>query len=100
MRIVCREAERAVDPGFELLRQRVLEPVGLVVHVVDADPERLREVQLEQPVVPDHLERHLLAGVRERDAPVGSVLGQPERGELLHHRARRGRGDLLAASER
>ena len=100
MRIVGREAERAVDPRLELLRERVLEPVGLVVHVVDADPERLGEVELEQPVVPDHLERHLLAGVRERDAAVGGVLGEPERGELLHHRARRGCGDLLAAGER
>ncbi len=98
--IVGREAERSVDARLELLRQRMLEPVGLVVHVVDADSERLGEVELEQPVVPDHLERHLLAGVRERDAAVGRVLGEPERRELLHHRARRRRGDLLAAGER
>ena len=100
VRVVGGEAERAVDPRFELLRQRVLEPDRLVVHVVDADPERLGEVELEQPVVPDHLERHLLAGVRERDAAVGRVLGEPERRELLHHRARRRRRDLLAAGER
>ena len=61
VRIVGREAERPVDPRLELLRERVLEPVGLVVDVVDADPERLGEVELEQPVVADHLERHLLA---------------------------------------
>ena len=35
VRIVGREAERAVDPRLELLRDHVLEPVGLVVHVVD-----------------------------------------------------------------
>ena len=36
VRIVRREAERAVDPRLELLRDHVLEPVGLVVDVVDA----------------------------------------------------------------
>ena len=35
VRVVRREAERLVDPRLELLGDRVLEPVGLVVHVVD-----------------------------------------------------------------
>ena len=73
-----------------------VEPVGFVVDVVDPDSERLRQVELEQPVVADHLERHALAGVREGDAAVGRVLGEAERGELLHHRARGGGGDVLA----
>ena len=62
MRVVGRVAERAVDPRLELLRDRVLEPVGLVVDVVDVHAERLGEVELEQPVVADHLERDPLAG--------------------------------------
>ena len=61
MRVVGREAERLVDPSLELLGEHVLEPVGLFVDLVDVDPERLREVELEQPVMPDHLERDLLA---------------------------------------
>ena len=61
MRVVRREAERPVDPRLELLRDDVLEPVGLVVDVVDVQAERLREVQLEQAVVADHLERDALA---------------------------------------
>ena len=61
MRVVRREAERAVDARFELLRDHVLEPVGLVVDIVDVHAERLREVQLEQAVVADHLERDALA---------------------------------------
>src|SRR3954453_11553446 len=55
VRIVRRESERLVDARLELLPEHVLQPVGLVVHVVDADAQRLREVELEQPVVPDHL---------------------------------------------
>src|SRR5262245_27379873 len=49
VRVVRREAERLVDPGLELLRQRVLEAVGLVVHLVHVDPECPREIQLEEP---------------------------------------------------
>ena len=90
MRIVGREAERLVDPRLELLGERVLQPVGLVVHLVDVDPERLREIQLEKAVVADHLEGDLLPGRGQRDAPVGRVRNETQRRELLHHRARRG----------
>ena len=41
VRVVRREPERLVDPRLELLGERVLQPVGLVVHLVDVDPERL-----------------------------------------------------------
>ena len=70
------------------------------MHLVEAEPERLSEVELEQPVVPDHLERDPLARRRERHAAVGRVLGELERGELLHHRARRGRGHVQPLRER
>jgi hypothetical protein len=62
VRVVRGEAERLVDPFFELLRDCVLELVGLFVHVVDVHTERLRQIELEQPVVPDHLDRNALAG--------------------------------------
>src|SRR5207253_533154 len=74
VRIVRREPEGLVDARLQLLRENVLEAVGLVVHVVDADAERLREVELEQPVVPDHLERDALAGGGQRAAAVGRTL--------------------------
>src|SRR3954469_23920504 len=48
VRVVCGEPEALVDPRFELLRDHVLEPVGLVMHVVDMDAQCLRQVQLEQ----------------------------------------------------
>jgi hypothetical protein len=64
MRIVRREPERAVDTRLELLRDHVLEPVGLVVHVVDVQAERLGQVQLEQPVMANHLDGDALACIR------------------------------------
>jgi hypothetical protein len=100
VRIVRRIAERLVDPRLELLGEHVLEPVGLVVDLVDVDPERLREVELEQAVVSDHLERHLLAVRRQGDAAVGRVLDETECRELLHHRARRRGRDAHLARER
>src|SRR5690348_7108818 len=83
VRIVRGEAERAVDPGLQLLRKDVLEPVGLVVDVVDVHVERLGKVELEQPVVADDLEGNPFAGGRQRAAAVRGVLGEPERGQLL-----------------
>src|SRR3954471_20269601 len=56
MRVVCREAERAVDSRFELLRDHTPEPIGLVVNGIDVQPERLGEIELEEPVVANHLE--------------------------------------------
>ena len=61
MRVVRREAEHFVDPLFELLRDHVLEPFRFVVYVVDIEPECLREVELEQAVVADDLERDAFA---------------------------------------
>ena len=77
----------------------MLEPVGLVVHVVDVDAERLCEVQLEQAVVADHLERDLLSLRRQRDTAVRRVLDERQGGELLHHRTRGGGRDAHLAGE-
>ena len=73
VRVVGREAELAVDARLELLREHVLEPFGLLVDVVDRDAELLGQELLEQPVVPDHLDRGPLALLRERDAAVALV---------------------------
>src|SRR4051794_6848553 len=98
--VVRRIPERLVDPLLELLADHVLEPVGLVVDGVDVQAERLREVELEQPVVADHLERDLFAVARQVEAAVRLVLEQLERRELLDHRARRGGRDVLRARQR
>ena len=39
----------------------MLEHLGLVVHAVPRHAERLGQVELQQPVVAQHLERHPLA---------------------------------------
>src|SRR5262245_13384690 len=100
VRIVRRMAERLVDPFLELLRERVLEPVGLVVHVVDIQAEGLGEIELEQPVVADHLQRDALAVSGELDAAVPLVPRKPEGGQLLDHRARGRVGDAEPPRER
>ena len=65
----------------------MLEPFGLVVDLVDVYAQCLREIELQQPVVPDHLERDLLARRGQRDAALRLVHGEIERGEFLDHLA-------------
>ncbi len=100
MRVVRWKSERLVDALLELFRQRVLEPFRLAVHLFHVDAERLREVELEQPVVPDDFQRHFLAGACERDSAVGLVHCELERSELFHHRAGRGGRDALPLGQR
>ena len=90
VRIVGGIAERAVDPRLELVGEDVLEAVGLRVHRLDRDAQRLGQVQLEQAVMADDLECDPLAGGSQVDPAVGDVLGEPERRQLLDHRAHRG----------
>ena len=57
MRVVRRVAELGGDQLLELLGEDVLEHLGLVVDAVPRHAERLGEVELEQPVVAQDLER-------------------------------------------
>jgi hypothetical protein len=100
VRIVRRKAERAVDARLELLGDHMLESVCLVVHIVDVDAERLRQIELEQPVVADHLDRDPLARLREARPAVRLVIEQAERPELLQHRGSGGRRHALVARDR
>ena len=70
-------AEGGVDARLERLREVVLEALGLGVHLVPGEPERLHQVELEQAVVADDLERGLRPGLRERDAVVRLVAHEP-----------------------
>ena len=66
-------AELGGDQLLELLREDVLEHLGLVVHAVPRHAEVLRQVELEQPVVAQHLERDPRALGGELHALVGLV---------------------------
>jgi hypothetical protein len=96
VRIVRWKTERPVDLRLQLFGDHVFQALRLDVDVVDGQAQRLREVQLEQPMMPDHLERDLLARKRQIDPAIRLVHGEFERGELLHHRAGRSRGHSLA----
>ena len=100
VRIVRRMAELGRDQRLQLVREHVLEHLGLLVDTVPRHAERLGQEELEQPVVADHLQRQPRAGLRQPDAAIALVRDQAELGELAHHRAR-GRGrDLQALGER
>ena len=100
MRVVRREAERRVDPRLELLREHVLEPVGLGVDLVERQAERVGEEELEQPVMAQHLERDTPAGLGERDAAVRHADDEPVGGELLRHPRDRRLRDAEARRDR
>ena len=91
VRVVRRVAELGGDQVLELLGEHVLEHLGLVVHAIPRHPEVAAEVELEQPVVAQHLERQPPPLARQLHALVGLVRDQLELAELAHH-ARRGRG--------
>ena len=61
----------------------MLEHLGLVVDAIPRHAERLGEVELEQAVVAQHLERDALAVGGQRDALVGLVVDQAELVEPL-----------------
>ena len=100
VRIALGEAERSVDARLDLLGEVVLEAIRLGVHLVPAEPERLHQVELEQPVVADDLERDPLARRRQRGAVVALVLDQPERREPLEHAGRGRRADAELVRDR
>ena len=100
VRIARRVAERGVDARLERLREVMLEPLGLGVHLVPGEPERLHQVELEQAVVADDLERRLRPGLGQRDAVVGRVGHQAHAREPLDHRGRGGGRDAKPLRQR
>ena len=98
VRVEPRVAELLGDPPLELLRDVVLEHLGLVVDAIPRHLERLGEEGLDQPVVADHLERDALAGRGQGDAVVGLVAHEPQLVEPLEHRGHRGRAPRSSRS--
>ena len=70
----------------------VLEPLGLVVELVERHAERPVQEQLPEPMVPDHLERDRGAVVGQLDPVVGGVPQEAGIGQPADH-VRRAGGD-------
>ena len=112
MGVERRVAEPRRDHLFQLLREHVLEHLGLGVHGIPANAEALCEVELEQPVMAQHLQRDPPAGLGEPDTAIALVGDEAERVELAQHPRHRcrthaeplreggRRGNPLAALER
>ncbi len=100
MRVVRRVAELRGDQLLELLREDVLEHLGLRVDAIPRHAEGLDQVQLEQAVVAHHLERDPAALLGQRHAAVRAVLDEPELAEPLDHPGRRGGGHAEPFGER
>ena len=60
-----------------LSRRDVLELLSFIVNLVPAEPHRLHEEQLDQPVPAEDESRKLLACRRERHPRVGLVFDEP-----------------------
>ena len=85
VRVAAGLAELGGDAVLEPLRDVVLQAVGLRVHLVPGHAEVLDEVELEQPVVAQHLQRDRLAARRQAHAVVRLVGHQPQPVEALDH---------------
>lgn len=97
--IVGRIPELGRDQLLELFREHMLEHLGLVVHAIPGHPQALDQVQLEQPVMANHLERNPLTGLGQGDPAVGLMGDQSELSETLDHARSRRRRDTEAVSE-
>src|SRR5438270_13298 len=85
-------ADRREHALFEVRRHRVLEPLGLLVHLVPRHAEDVREETLDQAMAAHDLRRVRRAGCRERDRALAVARDVPvvlEAHDHLVHRRRR-----------
>ncbi len=99
VRVARRVAELGGDQLLELLGEDVLEHLRLVVHAVPRHAQAGGQVELEQPVVAQHLERDASALRGQPHALVGHVGDEAELVELAHHPRGRGRRDVEPAGQ-
>jgi len=75
----------AAISSLELLGEDVLKHLGFRVDAVPRHTETFDEVQLQQPMVAHHLERHPSPVVGQPHTAIGLVLDQPELAQALDH---------------
>ena len=99
-------AEHLVDALDQTVGDRVLEPLGLVVHLAPVVAHLLDQEELDQPMAAQHVGGEALAGLGRAHARVGLVGDQAALGQRLHHRGHRAgsdaerRADLTHGDER
>jgi hypothetical protein len=100
VRIVGRVSELGGDQFLELVGEDVLEHLSLVVDAIPGHAQALHQIQLEQPVMADHLQRDQLTGLGQGDPTVGLVSHEPELAQALDHARGGRRRDAEALGER
>ena len=85
VRIEGRVAELDGDRLLQLLRDDVLEPFRLRVDLIPAHAQALGQIQLEQAMMAQHLQRHPPARLGQAHAAIALVHDQAERVELAQH---------------
>jgi hypothetical protein len=83
VRIVRRRAERLVDERLERFGESVLEAIGLGMNGVEPELERLGQVELEETMVTEQLERDALAVTGQPDAAIELMVHESERRRAL-----------------
>ena len=100
VRVVRGVAELGRDQLLELVGEDVLEHLGLLVDAIPRHAEALDQVQLEQPVMADDLERHAQAGVGEQHPVIAAMRDQAQLAQALDHPRCRRRGDAEPLGQR
>jgi len=98
--VVCGIPELGGDQLLQLVGEDMLEHFGLLVHAVPRHPEALHQVELEQPVMADHLEGDPPAGAGQRDPAITHVGDQPQLAQALDHPRGRGGRDAHPLGQR
>ena len=83
MRVALGVAQHFLDAVLEPLGDVVLQSFGLLVDLVPRKAHHLLQVELQQPVVPENLQRHGAARLRERRPLAGLVRQEAELVEPL-----------------
>ena len=92
VRVALREPQLGVDAGHQPIRHRVLEHLGLVVHLVPAVAELVDQEGLQQPVPAHHRQRRSPARLGQGHRAVLLVVDQALLGEFADRlRGRAGR---------
>ena len=84
-------SQRLVDLLFELLGNDVFQEIRFLVHLVPGVAQYLGQIQFQQPVVPDDLERDPGSGRSQSDSLVALVFHQLQLGKTLDHVGHAGR---------